>query len=304
MTRLLITGASGLLGSNLILEARARQHVVIGLYGRHPIIFDNVKTEPIDLTDAEAVRRAIAQHAPDWIVHCAAHTNVDWCEDHAEEACRLHVDASRVLAEAACAIKARLISISTDAVYGGEHGNYSEDAETDPINVYAQTKRAGERAVQAAMPDALIVRTTLYGWNFQPKLSLAEWILAELEAGHPINGFDDVLFTPILVNDLADALFAAMDRGLKGIYNMGGSETCSKYAFAVHLANLFGLDSDLIRRAHVAEASFRAPRSRNTAMNTEKINHALNTLPDVLTGLRRFKALRDSGYVATLRRNR
>ena len=304
MARILITGASGLLGANLLMAARAHQHDVIGFYNQHPITFSGTNTVSIDLTDPKAVQRVVTQHTPDWIVHCAAYTSVDWCEDHETEAWRLHVDASRTLAETACENKARLIYISTDAVYGSEHGNHSEDAETKPVNAYARTKLAGEQAIQTVMPEALIVRTTIYGWNFQPKHSLAEWILSELEAGRSINGFDDVLLSPILVNDLSEALLIAMDRDLKGLYNIGGSEACSKYVFAVHLAEVFGLDSALIRCSRIRDVSFRAPRPYNTSMNMDKINRILNTLPNVITGLHRFKELRDSGYVTALRRGR
>ena len=304
MARILITGVSGLLGANLAIAAHARQHNVVGLYGQHPVVFDGITTTPIDLTDSIAVTQCLDTHMPDWVIHCAALTNVDWCEQHRRQTRQLHVEATRHLSMAAGQHGIRLAYISTDAVYGGKRDISSENDSTEPINYYAYTKLEGERVVQHHLPDALIARTVMYGWNCQPKQCLAEWMLANLETATPFDGYDDTRFSPILVNDLAEILLTTMEHGISGLYNMGGGEACSKYEFALRLAEVFGLNRELIRRTNMTDAAFHARRPHNTAMTMDKLYRTLKvSLPDVVSGLARFKALRDTGFVDALKKH-
>jgi dTDP-4-dehydrorhamnose reductase len=137
---------------------------------------------------------------PAWIVHCAAATNVDWCESHPVECMRVNAEAAGALARAARSIGARLVYISTDSVFDGVSGGYRETDPVSPVNHYARSKASGESAVLDEIPDALVLRTNIYGWNLQSKHSLAEWALARLEGGEVVPGFRDVSFSPLLVN--------------------------------------------------------------------------------------------------------
>src|SRR5262249_10037439 len=158
---------------------------------------------------------------PAQIVHCAALTNVDWCEDHPEEANRMNAESSGYLAQLALDIGAHFVHVSTDAVFDGKRMNYVETDQPAPLNVYGYSNQRWEQEVLGRNPSAVVARVNVYGWNAQNKLSLAEWILDQLTKGKSVPGFTDVFFTPILVNDLADVLFAALDRGLSGIYHIG-----------------------------------------------------------------------------------
>lgn len=301
MGRVLITGAGGLLGANLALAALER-HAVVAAHGRHAVAIPGAESIGVDLTDEAACGALVAQTRPDWIIHCAANTNVDACEREPDAAYDLHVTASRYLAEHASKCGAGMVYISTDAVYCGECGDYSEDEAGRAVNVYARTKLEGEHAVMDTLPDALIVRTTLYGWNVQPKQSLAEWALAELEAGRSIRGFTDAVFSPILANDLAGVLLDAVEQRLHGVYNVAGREPCSKHAFVTRLAEVFGLDTGLIAPARLEDGGFAARRAHNVSMRVEKIERALGrAMPSLDEGLCRFKALRDAGYVDRLK---
>ena len=244
----------------------------------------------------------LASFSPTWIVHCAALTNVDWCEDHPQETQHVNVSMSRNLAGAAQHVGAHLVYVSTDSVFDGTSGNYSETQTPSPRNAYGQSKLAGEHAVQEAGSDHLIVRTNIYGWNLQDKQSLAEWILHRLEAEEPVPGFFDVHFTPILVNDLSEIVLDMMEHKMQGVYHVVGAQTCSKYEFALQIAEMFGLDKSLISPVSLMESVLRAPRPKNTSLRTEKIRQELSrAMPDISSGLRRFKRLRDSGFVRTLK---
>jgi dTDP-4-dehydrorhamnose reductase len=300
---LLVTGASGLLGVNLLLHGRSIGRKAVGLSNHHRLSIPGVQMHRLDLTDQSAVRQIISDLRPTEIIHCAASTNVDWCESHPQETDQINVQASALLAQLAQECEARFVFVSTDSVFDGKQGNYSEADTPSPINVYAQSKLRAEQEVLRANPSAIVMRVTIYGWNAQSKTSLAEWILLELEAGKSVPGFTDVYFSPLLANDLAEIVIAALDHELHGLYHIVGSEKVSKYEFARRVASTFSFDPGEIKAVSMREAKLRAPRPSDISLSTEKIQVALGRpMPDVQTGLNKFLALRKSGYARQLKR--
>lgn len=298
MARLLVTGASGLLGSNLVLQAREEHEVVAASY-RGRVRLTGVTAHTADLTDPEAARRLVETAAPDWIVHCAAATDLDACQGHPEWAFRVNRDAAGHLALAAAG--AAFVYISTDCVFDGASGGYREEAETAPISVYGDSKLAGERAVLHAQPRALIIRTNIYGWNAQPKQSLAEWFLTRTEAGLRSPGWSDVSSTPILVNDLGEIVLSLLVAGKTGIYHIGGRTCLTKLEFGRRLVATFGLDPLQIESSHLDDAGLAAPRGRNLCLDGARIERELGIqLPGVTQGLVRFRRLREDGWVDKL----
>ncbi|MGA8273502.1 MAG: SDR family oxidoreductase [Candidatus Sulfotelmatobacter sp.] len=294
---ILVTGASGLLGASLVVAAREQNHEVVGLYNRHPVSIDGVKLLAADLTDPAEFRRIFDEVEPSWVVHCAAATDVDWCETHPEEAYRINVMVSSAIAEVTSRSNSRLLYISTDSVFNGERGNYAETDQPVPVNVYAKTKLQGEREILRRDPAAAIARVNLYGWNVQKKDSLAEWVLKELSARQLVRGFSDVVFCPAVANDVADILLALLHRNLSGIYHVVGSEPVSKYVFAKRVAAAFGFDPARVSATLLADAKLKAQRPLDVSLNTGKICAALGrSMPDVDAGLRRFVQLRENGY--------
>lgn len=302
---LLITGASGLLGANLLLNVAGEQPVT-GVYHTHRVRAPvGAAAVQVDLTDPVAVRELLLGLEPAYVVHCAALTDVDHCDQDPALAHRTNVLATRHVAEAARAVSAGLAFISTDAVFGGQDGPHCEDDVPAPVNVYGQTKLDAERAALAAHPGTLVVRTNIYGWSPHREATrpnLAEWLVGRLEAGEPVRGFTDVSFTPILVNDLVDALLVLIRRCLSGVYHVAGGEAASKYTFARLLAEVFRFDPDCVRPGSVAHAALRAPRAADMTLATDKAASVLGRpLPGLRAGLERFRVLRDQGYVEELR---
>jgi dTDP-4-dehydrorhamnose reductase len=301
--RLVVTGASGFLGLTLALMARDRAHEVTAFYCQHRISVPSVKCVRLDLEDESAVGNLLQRLQPEWILHCAAATNVDWCQDHPEQARALNVDVPRRLAAVARRVGARLLYVSTDAVFDGNRGGYAEEDECGPLNVYAASKLAGETAVRAALSSALIVRTNMFGWKQSGAPSLAEWIMLELSAGKSVPGFTDVVFTPLLVNDLSEIMLEMMKQRLEGVYHVASAGPCSKHDFACLIARAFRLREELIRPVAVGQATLRAPRPRNTALRTDKVVTALGRpMPDVPEAVQRLRALWDSGFAEELKR--
>ncbi len=298
---ILVTGASGLLGANL-LAALGAAGLPATATSRAAGPAGGARFLPADLSVPGEARRVVDAARPAVVVHAAALTSVDGCEKDPPAARRMNVDATLGLAAAARGAGARFVYISTDSVFDGVKGGYAEGDATGPLNVYAATKLAGERAAGEACPGALVVRTNFYGWNHQKRESLAEWIVSRLRSGQEVPGFEDVVFSPLLVNDLCGILLEMIRKPLSGIYHAGSPDSCSKHDFAVRISRAFGLPPERIRRTRVAEAALAAPRPLNTSLAVGKLARDLGrSLPTVDAGIARFREL--AGSVETFRRD-
>lgn len=299
---ILVTGAGGLLGANLVLDFCSRGLDVVAV-GRGCLPMSvGVQVVRCDLTATEHVTSFFREWRPHCVIHCAAVTDVDRCEADPQQASRINVGMSAHLATVAAHFGSKFVYISSDSVFDGSRGGYAEEDDVAPVNTYARSKLEGEIAVRNVLPTSLVVRTNIYGWNMQPKSSLAEWVLSRLEAGSEVPGFQDVVFCPLLVNDLGDLLLEILGRQLTGTFHVAGSEACSKYEFALRLADTFGMARHLVRPTSVEHSALRAPRPKNTSLCTARIGRALGRpMPKLDAGLKRFKALRDGGFVAHLK---
>jgi dTDP-4-dehydrorhamnose reductase len=298
----LVTGASGLLGANLIAEFSVRGEPVIAQYLNHGIDFPGVQSVRCDITDFGRLGTLLHELKPAWIVHCAAATNVDWCERHSDECYRTNAEATLRIAAASRAVGARMVYISTDAVFDGSQGGYEETDEPHPVNVYGKSKLRGEILARSELSSVLIVRTNIYGWNAQRKASLAEWVIERLCSNADVPGFCDVVFSPLLVNDLAACLLEMMEGQLEGTYHVGSRDQLTKYEFAVRTARTFGYDDHLIRRASIGDAEMAAPRPLKTWLRVHKLERRMGReLPSVQSGLNRLKALFETGFVSRLK---
>ena len=299
--RVLITGASGLLGLNLCLEA-SEEHTVFGQVFSNPIRTKDFTVIKSNLLAPNALQRLLEQTEPEWVIHCAAMANIDACETDPLQAREINIEVPRLLAELVARSGARLLHVSTDAVFDGKDGGYNEEDIPNPLSVYAETKLEGERAVNKAYPDALIVRVNLYGWSLSGKRSLSEFFYFNLSAGKHVLGFTDVFFCPLLANDLAYIFLKMLERGLVGLYHAVSSECINKYMFGTKIATIFGLDQQLITPTSVAKSGLQAARAPNLLLNTDKLKCALGeSTPNISTGLMHFYTLFQQGYPQKLR---
>ena len=299
--KLLITGASGLLGLSLALAAR-REHEVIGVHrGR----LDSVPFElyRADLTLQGQVDSMLDATRPDWLVHCAALTNLDVCEHNPEQARVLNTEVPAELADACARRGIRLVHISTDAVFDGVKTDpYTEDDTPNPLGVYSQTKLESERAVQAANPQALVARVNFFGWSLTGRHSLAEFFVNHLREGKPVSGFTDVIFCPIFVFHTAGLLLAMLENGLCGLYHVVGGQAISKYQFGIQIAHRFGLPADLISPRSVEGSGLTARRSHNLWLSTHKLSTDLGReIPLFSTGLDEFYTQFQQSYPQKIR---
>jgi dTDP-4-dehydrorhamnose reductase len=290
---LLVTGAAGFLGTNVLRAAAAQDRdVVAAVHVGHACV-PTAGLVQADLTDAAVVREMIAAIRPEWVLNCAALANLDECEKNPDKARAMNVSAPANLAKACAEFGARLLQVSTDSVFDGKRGLYSEDDIPSPVNVYATSKLEGERAVREALPRSLVVRTNFIGVPVKPGAGLADWIATSVESGKQINGFDDVIFSPLLATTLAELLFGMMDERLHGLYHLGSSDSISKYDLAVALAAELGSPDAKIGRTSLTKTPMTVKRPLNTSLVSKKAEKALGkTMPSALDAVRGFVAER------------
>jgi len=294
--RIIITGASGLLGINLALEAM-REHEVIGV-DRGKLKSAPFQVFKADILKTNEIDSVLDSINPDWFINCAALANLEKCEEDPIQARILNTELPRDLATTCAKRKIPFIHLSTDSVFDGtKEGIYTEEDEPSPPGMYSQTKLDGEYAVQEANPQAIIARVNFYGWSLGAKRSLGEFFVNNLSEGKNVNGFTDVVFCPMWVNHLAQTLIAMLEKDLHGLYHVVGAQTMSKYQFGVEIAKRFGLRESLITPQSVEKSSLTAKRSHNLQLSIHKLSTDLGRdIPDFSAGLDGFYTQFQQGY--------
>ena len=229
----------------------------------------------MDIRDPGNTRKILKQVSPDLVINASGMTNVDYCESHGEEAISVNAHAVGMLADAAEECGAMLCHISTDYVFSGERGNYSENDIADPINEYGRSKLMGEKELQAR--KCIIIRiSTPYGVNLSgKKATFMDFVLSSLRSGKRIRIVTDQFTTPTYTGDIPIAIERLLSLNKTGIYHLGSTECISRHSFAKLLADVFSLDSDLIEPVKTAEMGFAAKRPLNTCMNVSKISEII-----------------------------
>ena len=261
-SKLLITGASGFLGSMVVLEAaRSERWDIIAVSLSHKVHAAGVTSVICDLSNAEIARHVISRSNPNAVVNCAALANVDACEAERELATQLNTEAPAVIADACATVGARFVHVSTDAVFGATPPPYRPESETSPLNWYGESKLAGEVAALDANRNAAIVRTNIVGWSPLGNRSLLEFFANRFEAGNPTPGFDDVMFRPATTPQVARALLDLAVTSDSGIIHATGNQLISKYEFGRLVALSLGFDADLVERTSISTSGLTAQRA-------------------------------------------
>ncbi|MBN1779552.1 SDR family oxidoreductase [bacterium] len=277
MKRLLLTGASGFVGSEIIRLGSVNWEIH-GTWNHHPVTMKGCRAHEMALDDEPDIVRVFDQVKPHAVIHAAAWTDVDGCEKEPDRAHRINAGASAVIASKAAETGARLIYVSSDMVFDGTRGNYSESDAAIPVNVYGKTKLAGEHAVMDLVPDALIARSALiYGHSPGHGNSFTLRMLENFRSGKPMSLFTDQIRSPVWVTDLAGALLELADNKLAGILHLGSPLHMDRYTFGCLLAEAAGFSTDLCRPVRMSDIRLTAPRPRNVSFCTEKVKKYLKT---------------------------
>jgi len=301
MTRILITGASGLLGINLAQETMTEHEIVA--VDRGKLVNAPFRVLKSDLLEPGMVDVALDSVRPDWLINCAALADLDACEDNPELARRLNLNLPAQMAKACKARGVTFVHISTDAVFDGTNiGFYTEEDAPNPLSMYARTKLAGEQAVLAENPSAIVARVNFYGWSLSGRRSLAEFFHHNLTHNKSMSGFTDVLFCPMLVNHTARTLIKMLQKNLRGLYHLVGPQAMSKYQFGVEIARKFRLREGEISPKSINTSSLIAKRANNLCLSINKLCTDLDEVPpEFSTGLSEFYAQFEQGYPQKIR---
>ena len=287
MTRLLIIG-SGLLG-NCFAEMAVNTFVTFATYNEHSLDLKGCKSYYLNITNNADVTTLVQKLKPDYIIHTAALTDVDHCERDKRLAWNINVEGTRHISEISRKISAKLIYISTDYVFDGHGGMYKENDSTNPIDYYGATKLGGENLVKD-LKDYIIVRpSVLYGWN-PVKLNFVTWVIQGLKKENAINVVNDQFNSPTLADNLVELILELIEKEENGIFHASGSERISRLDFAIRIAEIFGLNEDLIKPITSDQLNWTAKRPMDSSLDVSKISRIAKPL-DVEDSLIRMRDL-------------
>ncbi len=244
--RLLLTGASGHLGSYVLRECQKRGETVIAWSGRWQGDLFGWPLRPIDLTEADTVVAAFHDARPQVVVHTAALTVVSDCQRQPERAEWINARGSAILAELADRAKVPLLHVSTDMVFDGERAPYREGDAVAPLSIYGRTKVEAERAVLACPRHTVVRLPLLFGPTLTDRPSFFDRQVSALRQGQPLPLFHDEWRTPLSLQTAARALLALAGSDVVGLLHLGGPERLSRLEMGQRLAAFLGCDSSRI----------------------------------------------------------
>lgn len=267
--KIYITGIAGMLGYGICKTLQTKCDISgIDILD---VDISNIQYSVGSILDYDFLEKDIKAVRPDCVIHTAAMVNVDLCEEHREQTFQLNADVTKKISQICNDQKIKMIYISTDAVFDGEQESlYVETDGVNPVNYYGETKLMGETAV-LQYPDNLVLRTNIYGMNIQNKQSFGEWIYYALQKDETLNMFTDIDFSPILVNELAEVIYKALERNLSGLYHVCGTGKISKYDFGCYLKEVFGIKTGTILATTSERSNLKAKRAKHMGMSNEKI---------------------------------
>jgi dTDP-4-dehydrorhamnose reductase len=298
--RVLVIGGGGQVGGKVLSYCKERGIETYSTYMSRQPTLGVEHSYPLDKTDASSARKLIHTLQPQAIVDTAALHNVDYCETHKEEAWKVNVAGTRNVAEAARRSRAKIVFISTDYVFDGEKGNYSESDTPHPISEYGVTKVEAEKEVAKISNDHLIIRpSVIYSWVPESQLALGSvsgkpvnfgmWVFQKLSKGEKINAVDDQFSSPTLADILAEAIVKGIENDLTGVYHIAGKSRLSRFEFTLRLAEKMGFSRDLISRLKTSDLKQVARRPVDSSLDVSRVERDLKiSLPTIEKALEVF----------------
>ena len=267
--RVLVVGASGFLGRALC-DVPGQDLVRIPAVRSAASFYPGPIDHLVDITDSEQVDRIVEAVRPAWVVNAAAETGVDRCEEEPDRANQVHVEATRNLVRACERTGSGLIFMSTNYVFDGTRGLYSETDTPNPLGVYGRSKLEGEACVLEASCPGIVIRTAvLYGYREGCRPNFVTWAAGTLARGEPIRVVTDEWANPTLVDELASFILGLCRRGFDGVVHFAGVDFLSRYAMVEHVCDCFGFDMELVTPVTSSELGQKAQRPLRAGLATD-----------------------------------
>jgi dTDP-4-dehydrorhamnose reductase len=213
---------------------------------------------------------------PDVVIHAAGLTSVELCEAEPDLARHINTELAENVAKVCARLELLLVYISTDHLFAGADTLVSENHPVAPVNTYGRSKAEAENRVRNICPQALMIRTNFFGWGTSYRQSFSDIVINSLLAGKELTLFQDVLYTPILVETLALAVHELVEHKESGVFNIVGDERVSKYDFGMRLAEQFDLNRSLIKPGLIIERPSLVKRPLDISLSNQKIVSILN----------------------------
>lgn len=245
----MIIGSNGMLGqrlTNFFSASRDVELLCTSVEGSSFI--ENVDYRQVDITQKSKLRESVLDFFPDYIINTAAYTNVDKSETERETAWKINVTGVENIALYAWTVDAHLIHLSTDYIFDGKNGPYTEDDKPCPLGYYGRTKLASENSIRTSGVRFTIIRTNvLYGPAQFGRPDFVKWVVNSLKEKKEVKIVTDQINNPTYIDDVVSAINKIISFKKEGIYNIGGEEILSRYEFTKRIAEYFRLDKSLIK---------------------------------------------------------
>ena len=284
---LLLTGATGYIARRLIPALQGSWRVF-----RASRTSAGEGALDLDLANPDSIRRAFDAAAPKVVIHAGADSDPDSCEKDPDRAKRVNVDAVKTLGLLCGASGTRLVHFSTDLLFDGERGWYTEEDVPNPSGVYARGKLASEEAALVRAPGAVVLRiSTAYGKPMGGRPGFIDGMRDKLSRGEAVSGFTDQWRTSTAADQLPEVLTKILaDADLAGVYHWGGAERATRFDTAVTFARVMGFDENLVHPGRAVDMKFPSPRPRDSSLDSSRLAAAIGVAP--LNYEIGFKALR------------
>ena len=265
--KILVLGGSGLIGDHFI--TNSKPHDIISTYQNNKIKFTNIVTLKTNLPqDWLKLQELILKEKPEIILNSIAYSNSDFCEKNKEDAFALHVNITEKMTALSSKINSKIIFLSTDYVFDGKKGSYTENDKTNPINYYGYTKDLAEKII-LKNENNLVLRTSMV-YGSSPKVRFLKYIIENLRKNQEINAYNDIFNSATLLDDLTLGILKAIETNARGIYHMVGSSCVSRYDFAKTVAKIFNFDENLVKPMSIVSAKLDAQRPIDPCLDNSK----------------------------------
>ena len=230
----------------------------------------------LDVRNEGSITDCINKIKPNYIINCSANVNIDFLEKNPDVAFSINSEGAKNIAKISKKYNIRLIHVSTDAVFDGERGSYGEEDLTNPINVYGKSKVLGENFVKENSDDYVIIRTNIFGIDNHGRDFISN-IVKNLKSQKQMIGFDDILFTPLEISNLSEMISELAITDFCGTIHLSSNASISKFQFILDVAEIFELDSTLVKKGTSEEIEFVAKRPKNLTLSNNKAKRILRT---------------------------
>lgn len=287
--RTLITGGSGLLALNWASSLRDKYSITLGLH-QQQVSLTGTSVTQLDLGSLGRLIQQFEVIQPQIVIHTAGLTSVEKCESDPILARQLNILLAINMAKVCAMFKVPFAHISTDHLYSGHNAFADENLSISPLNIYGSTKAEAELRVLEENPEALVIRTNFYGWGTSYRQSFSDFIIRTLRAEKKLELFDDVFYTPIVAEVLAQATHDLIALKARGIFNIVGGQRLSKFDFGLKLAKEFHLNEALIKATQISKQSSLVKRPLDMSLSNKKavglLGRDLGTIDDHFSRLR------------------